>query len=474
MNEIWTLACKDLRLLLRDRQGFFFTFVFPLIYAAFFGAIMKSQFGGASSGGSGSKTAVLIVDEDNTDSSKDFARRFFDSDRLDAKPSTLGEAKQAVLTGRVTGFIELEPGFGAKFDRLFWGEPATVKIGVDPGRPTSAAMLEGLVTGLTYEQFSRVMTDGTFLKKQIAASRDALNNSKEIGTVEKGVLGGLFSALESLSDSGLLPGADEERGGGEADVGDEEGDNATASIAASADGMKDVKAPDGGAAGGWRPFNIERTPVIREGPRAKSPGERIGNPFNITMPQSMAWALMACAATFGISIVIERSRGTLLRLQTSPMTLAHVLAGKALACFIGLIGVSLIMLLFGMIVFGVRPGSYLFLAWAVLSASICFVGIMMVLSVVGKTEASAGGIGWAVLVVLAMLSGGMMPYEFLPDWMKNLASVSPVKWTILSLEGAVWRGMTFTEMLGPCLILIAIGVACFALGTAIFKRSLAR
>ena len=52
----------------------------------------------------------------------------------------------------------------------------------------------------------------------------------------------------------------------------------------------------------------------------------------------------------------------------------------------------------------------------------------------------------------------------MPDWMLRLSNFSPVKWGIIALEGAVWRGFSLPEMLLPCGILIAVGVVCFLLG----------
>jgi ABC-2 type transport system permease protein len=34
----------------------------------------------------------------------------------------------------------------------------------------------------------------------------------------------------------------------------------------------------------------------------------------------------------------------------------------------------------------------------------------------------------------------------------------PVKWGILALEGAIWRGFDLADMLPPCGILLSIGV----------------
>jgi ABC-type transport system involved in cytochrome c biogenesis permease component len=39
MIAIWTLAVKDLRILLRDKAGFFFTFFYPILIAVFMGVI---------------------------------------------------------------------------------------------------------------------------------------------------------------------------------------------------------------------------------------------------------------------------------------------------------------------------------------------------------------------------------------------------------------------------------------------------
>ncbi|MCA8961241.1 MAG: hypothetical protein KDC38_12040, partial [Planctomycetes bacterium] len=55
-------------------------------------------------------------------------------------------------------------------------------------------------------------------------------------------------------------------------------------------------------------------------------------------------------------------------------------------------------------------------------------------------------------------------------WIQDLGSFSPVKWSILALEGAVWRGYDLTTMLGICAILWGIGAIAFFAGTWIDRR----
>ena len=179
---------------------------------------------------------------------------------------------------------------------------------------------------------------------------------------------------------------------------------------------------------------------------------------------------MGCAAGFGVSLVSERTGGTMTRLRVAPIGRWHIVLGKALACLITTLAVSTVLLLLAWLAFGVRPVSPGMLALAVLALALCFVGVMMLLAVIGKTEAAASGIGWACLLTLAMIGGGAIPLAFMPPWLREIGHVSPVKWGILAIEGGLWRGLTFVEMLLPLGVLLGIGMATFTIGAVVFAR----
>jgi ABC-2 type transport system permease protein len=190
--------------------------------------------------------------------------------------------------------------------------------------------------------------------------------------------------------------------------------------------------------------------------------------YAITFPQGIIWGFIGVTAAFGISIVTERVRGTLLRLQVASITRWQILAGKALACFIAAMSVSVGLLALAYFAFGVHPGSWPLLALAVISSVLSFVGLMMLLSVLGKTEEATSGIGWAVLLIFSMIGGGMIPYFFMPSWMSKVSNFSPVKWSVMAMEGAIWRHYSLAEMLLPCGILVGTGVVFFAIGVRAF------
>lgn len=125
----------------------------------------------------------------------------------------------------------------------------------------------------------------------------------------------------------------------------------------------------------------------------------------------------------------------------------------------------------GILVFGVGMDEPLKLALAIVSSATCFVGLMMLISVLGKTEQAVGGAGWAIMLVFSMTGGGMVPLLAMPSWMLTLSKISPVRWGIISLEGAIWRGYSYAEMMPAVGILIGIGVVGYAIGVWILTRS---
>jgi len=120
-------------------------------------------------------------------------------------------------------------------------------------------------------------------------------------------------------------------------------------------------------------------------------------------------------------------------------------------------------------VFGVPidyPQKVLF---AVLSVATLFVGIMMFLAAIGKTERGMSSVGWAVMMVFAMFGGGMIPLFAMPAWMISISNFSPVKWAILMFEGATWREFSYAEMLIPCSLMLVLGVVLFLAGSRLLR-----
>ena len=186
--------------------------------------------------------------------------------------------------------------------------------------------------------------------------------------------------------------------------------------------------------------------------------------YEIVLPGMLIWGLIGCVATFAISLVAERSTGTLLRLRAAPISRTTILAGKSLACALTCLFDLAVLSAVGWLGFGVQLGDPLKYVVVLLACTVCFTGLTMALSVLGKTEQAVSGAGWSSLIVLAMVGGAMVPPAVMPEWLVRIGNLSPVRWGIWALEGATWRGLDWSELLAPLSMLTAFGVVAFGLG----------
>jgi len=413
MRPVLALALKDLRVLSRVRMAFFFTLIFPVIVAVMFGYAFSGP-------GDGETNAihVALVDEDATDGSRAFVKRLQDSGQFDLAPMTRDEAEAAVRRGQRAAFLVVKPGFGARSARMFYGDPREIEVGADPSRKAESGMIEGLLMKAAAEDMQRTLSDPKASSDMVDRALGDLRNDPGAPPELTRFLGELKSFVGSPA----------------------------------------TQQPGGAGGPQWQPLKISSAAVARErrGPQ---------NPFDITFPQGVLWGLIGCVMSFGLSLVSERTRGTFMRPAMSPLARAQILGGKALACVVSMVAVQVLLYLLGYFAFGVRPGSWPLLVLASLSATVAFCGFMMLVATLGRTEQAASGTAWAIMMPLSMIGGGMVPQFLMPEWMSTLGNVSPVKWAIRAIEGALWREFTLTEMLLPCAILFVVGLACFALGT---------
>jgi ABC-2 type transport system permease protein len=190
------------------------------------------------------------------------------------------------------------------------------------------------------------------------------------------------------------------------------------------------------------------------------------SPFELVFPAATLWGLIGCASAFAVSLVSERRRGTLARLRAAPMGLGAILGGKALSCFVACATTAGVLFAVGHVLLGIRAESPLALVVVTACIALCFVGITLALSTLGTSEQSVAGAGWSVLIVMAMLGGAMVPLELMPEWLVRASDLSPVKWGIVALEGAMWRGLAPSALVKPCVILVLVGAAGLLAGLA--------
>ena len=436
--QVIQLALKDLKLLLRDRTAAFFILAFPVLMGLFFGMMM-----GGTSGSERGKIKLAVVDEDESELSRRFVSALERNENLSVSAAKLDTAREQVRKAESTGMLVIPQGF-AQSAGIFWEPQPELQLGVDPARAAEGAMLEGFTMQAMSELIQyRIERPADFLPS-LAKAREALANDTQVDLVTRQLGATLFRAIEQFI-AGLPTGENAKAG--------EAPNNAVAapSIQLAQIRKIDVTSKAQTLSVGGETFNLRSR-------------------WDISFPQAMLWGVLGCAAGFAISIARERGGGTLQRLLASPLSLRQILLGKALACLLASILVIGMLTLLGWLL-GMRPESYPKLAMAGVCTAICFSGIMMIVSNLGKSEQSVSGVGWSLNLVMAMLGGCMIPVMFMPAFVQQASVVSPVRWAILAIEGAVWRGFSWGEILPACAVLLGIGALGFAAGTWLLSRA---
>jgi len=419
MKKVLFLAVKDLRVLLSDKGNIFWVFGFPVLFALFFGAL----YAGAGDGPSGMK--IGVVDEDKSEFSSSYISKLESDEALIIVQLSREEAIEQVRKGKIAAAVILKEGFGEGFEALFNSDDPRLEIAADPSRRMESGYLQGLLAKAQFEALGDKFIDRNWMREQVNLWREDVENTNELDTEQAKLYLNFFDSFDTL-----LKDSNEE------------------SFSAGFEGDM---------------LNFAKMDVSREyeGPIT---------PFQITFPQVLLWGFLMCTATFAISIVKERTNGTFDRLRIGPLGYAHILGGKGLACFLTCIFIICILFFGAKAIFKMPIGNPPLFLLGVFCTILCFVGLMMFICTLGRTEQSVGAAGWAILMIMGMFGGAMMPLAFMPSWLRAFSHFSPVKWGILALEGAIWRDFRFTEMISPCLVLLAIGLTFFSLGVVMLRR----
>jgi ABC-2 type transport system permease protein len=170
-------------------------------------------------------------------------------------------------------------------------------------------------------------------------------------------------------------------------------------------------------------------------------GERqeIPSGYEQTIPGTMVMFTLLVLLTSGsVLLVIERNKGLLRRLASTPISRASVVLGK----WTGKMALALVQLAFamvaGIVFFDIDWGDSLPMVCVVLIAWAAFCTSLAILLANGaRSEGQMTGIGVISSMVLAALGGCWWPIEVTADWMQSLARWLPTGWTMGALHHLV-------------------------------------
>ena len=127
------------------------------------------------------------------------------------------------------------------------------------------------------------------------------------------------------------------------------------------------------------------------------------NAFEITIPQAALWSILSAVAIMSGGLSAERSQQTLLRLKVSPTPPALILGARILSCVVTIIISVAVIMLVGVLGFGVTLSDPGLLLLALICCGFCFAGLLLAIGSMGRDPDSVTGFAWGLMVIFALL-----------------------------------------------------------------------
>jgi ABC-2 type transport system permease protein len=134
----------------------------------------------------------------------------------------------------------------------------------------------------------------------------------------------------------------------------------------------------------------------------------------------------------GINVALNREDGTLKRLRGTPMPPAAYFIGKIILVAVASLAEVVLMLVVGMLLFDVKlPGAasdWLTFAWVFALSVVACSLLGIAISAIAGSAQSAAAVTNVPYIALQFMSGVYIPIDGVPEWMRDIGSLFPIKW----------------------------------------------
>ncbi len=171
-----------------------------------------------------------------------------------------------------------------------------------------------------------------------------------------------------------------------------------------------------------------------------------------------------CLSATSLGLVAERESGTYEQTLALPTTPMQIVLGK----LVPYVGICYLILLFATIapgvVFGLWPeGSYVTLFIVTLPFVLASLSVGVLVSALARTSAQAVFISVFFILPSFVLSGAMFPYQFMPDGVRQIGGLFPLRWYQIALRRIIERGADLGDVAVPSLYLCVLFLVVLAM-----------
>jgi ABC-2 type transport system permease protein len=409
LKHIWYIALKDLKIFVSDRASLFFSIVFPFLFIILFNSLM---------GGVGSQddrlTLHMTTQEVENGLSHQIIGAIETKDETKLNPGdpiiVWDEDFSADRQAVLDGKLDGFLNFPADFTQsLMAGSSTELEIFANAGATNTRAVLQGLSGAIT----SQINADVAIIQ----ASAELLTQSG--ATPEE-----IQAAIQKIQSEVFTGGGDE-------------------------------------TIESYLTFTTEKVGNVEA-----------QNPSNWVIPGYLVMFVFMAAATSAPEIVKERKNNTLERLFSTSVKRESILGG----IFTGIAAKGLVQIIifwvFGILVFhvdmGLSPLAVIILSLLMVIMSSAFA---VMLATLANSIRSATSLAVITSLLLAPLGGCWWPSFLYPEWLQNMAKITPHAWATEGFNKLMVFGANFSDVVSCILALLVFTVIFSAIAIWQFRVS---
>jgi ABC-2 type transport system permease protein len=425
MVPFLALVRKDLKLFFSDRRSVVVGILVPIVLASFFGYLFGGQRGDAET----SKVAVLMIDQDGSDISRDLMAQLAGDRMLNVKPSTLDAAREAVRKGKATAAIVVPKDFGRDAGRaLFTGaNKPDLSLLYDPSHSMELGLVKGILSGAVMESVSKEMFNGSSGRQMLDESLSRVENSSDLSPEDKKALRDVLSGAKELNE-------------------------------------RQAGTRQGTLSGGLTmPFET-RDEAITSG------GNVAYNGYAHSFGGMGIQFILFMGLDVGIALLMLRRTGLWQRLRAAPLSRTMLLGSRTVSASLTAGFILAVLFIFARVVFGVRIlGSFPGFVLVCAAFSLMTAAFGLMISALGETVEATRGYSVMATLVLVMLGGSWVPTFVFPKWLQRLTVVVPTRWAMDGLDAMTWRGLGFSAAIAPIAVLLLFTLLFGAIAVMRFR-----
>jgi ABC-2 type transport system permease protein len=196
------------------------------------------------------------------------------------------------------------------------------------------------------------------------------------------------------------------------------------------------------------------------------------NAYVVLVPGLLVQLGLYGAAMVGFGIIGEWRSGVIERMRVTPVSRAALLLGRSLRDVAAIITQSVIMILLAMTMgLSVSLGGALVTIALIALLGFAFSAASYAIGLTLQSEDALAPLMNFVVLPIMLLSGLLLPMTLAPAWLRNIARIDPLRYTVDAARSLFHGSMASTEVLEGFLVTGGLAVVCVLLGVRTFQRS---